>query len=344
MAERCRSDGAMLLRAVILGYDITARFSLSLRPYQFRSVGHSTHSLAPTFGAAAAAAMLAGLDARGVRHALSYAAQQASGISCYTRDPDHIEKAFDFGGMPARNGVTAAAMVASGFTGVDDALFGERSFFVANDEAARIGLPPDPEILVQDLGKTFEIMRTNIKRWSVGSPIQAPLDSLHALIGTEKIAAGDIERLTIRVSELGANTTDDKDMPDICMQHMCAVMLLDGTASFEAAHDVARMRDKDVLALRKRIVLVGDEALQKLLPERHGIVEARLRDGRTLVHHTSQVRGTAGNPMSREEIEEKCVGLMAPSIGESRARRLCRRIWSIEAEADVAGLASMLRC
>ena len=106
------------------------------------------------------------------RYLLSYAAQQASGISCWMRDEEHIEKAFDFGGMPARNGVTAATMVAQGFTGVDDVFSGERNFFVAH------GRPADPERLVRGLGEDYEILRTNIKRWSVGSPIQAPLDSL----------------------------------------------------------------------------------------------------------------------------------------------------------------------
>ena len=89
------------------------------------------------------------------------------------RDEEHIEKAFDFGGMPARNGVTAAAMVAHGFTGVDDVFSGERSFFVAYGRAIR-----SPKSWCASLGETYEIMRTNIKRWSVGSPIQAPLDSL----------------------------------------------------------------------------------------------------------------------------------------------------------------------
>ena len=66
---------------------------------------------------------------------LSYTAQQASGVSCWMRDEEHIEKAFDFGGMPARNGVTAATMVAHGFTGVEDVFSGERNFFVAYGRA-----------------------------------------------------------------------------------------------------------------------------------------------------------------------------------------------------------------
>ena len=168
MAERERCNGTALLRAVALGYDVGCRLALSLDPYQFREDGHSTHSFGPMFGAAAAAGTLARLRERQVRHLLSFTAQQASGISCWMRDGEHVEKAFDFGGMPARNGVAAATMVASGFTGVDDVFSGERSFFVA------YGRKPDTAMLVRDLGVKYEIMNTNIKRWSVGSPIQAP--------------------------------------------------------------------------------------------------------------------------------------------------------------------------
>src|SRR5204863_2276723 len=103
MAEREHRGGTALLRAVALGYDVSARLSFSLHAETFRSLGHSTHTMAPTFGAAVAGAALARLNAKRVRYVLSYAAQQASGLSSYTRDHDHIEKAFDFGGLPARN-------------------------------------------------------------------------------------------------------------------------------------------------------------------------------------------------------------------------------------------------
>ncbi|HEX6005704.1 MAG TPA: MmgE/PrpD family protein, partial [Burkholderiales bacterium] len=108
MAEREKRNGTEFLRAVALGYDIGCRLTMALHSYDFRDVGHSTHSFGPMFGAAAAAGALAGLRYDQMRHVLSYTAQQTSGVSCWMRDEEHIEKAFDFGGMPARNGVAAA--------------------------------------------------------------------------------------------------------------------------------------------------------------------------------------------------------------------------------------------
>jgi 2-methylcitrate dehydratase PrpD len=337
MAERERRDGRAMLRAVALGYDVGCRLTLSLNPYQFREDGHSTHSFGPMFGAAAAAGALAGVDERRARHLLSYTAQQASGVSCWMRDPEHIEKAFDFGGMPARNGVAAAAMVAHGFTGVEDVFAGERSFFVA------YGRAPQPEVLARGLGETYEIMNANIKRWSVGSPIQAPLDSLLELIRQNNLKADDVEQVTVRVAHQGANTVDNRSMPDICMQHMCAVMLLDGTVSFKSSHDEARMRNPKVLAMRKKVTLRGDDALTKAMPSREGIVELRLRDGRELRHHTRAVRGTAENPMTRAEVDAKSYDLLAPVLGKSRGRRLCDAVWALEKLDDMCKLRPLLR-
>jgi 2-methylcitrate dehydratase PrpD len=337
MAERERQNGTALIRAVALGYDVGCRLTQSLDAYQFRNDGHSTHSFGPMFGAAAAAGSLAGLREPQVRHLLSFTVQQASGVSCWMRDGEHVEKAFDFGGMPARNGVTAATMVAHGFTGVDDVFAGERNFFVA------YGRKPDPNVLVHGLGATYEIMNTNIKRWSVGSPIQAPLDSLLDLIREHQIKAEEVEGLVVRVAHQGANTVDNRAMPDICVQHMCAIMLIDGNVTFASSHDQKRMRDRKVLALRARIELRGDDALSAAIPSRQGIVEISLRDGRQFRHHTKAVRGTAENPMTRPEVDEKSYDLMAPVIGKTRARKLCDAVWKLEKIRDLRGLRPLLR-
>ena len=328
---------AAALAMAELGYDIGCRLTMALDAYQFREDGHSTHSFGPMFGAAAAAAALARLNERQVRHCLSFTAQQASGISCWMRDEEHIEKAFDFGGMPARNGVAAATMVAHGFTGVEDVFSGERSFFVA------YGRKPEPERLVAGLGETYEIMNTNIKRWSVGSPIQAPLDALDALRREHRVTADDVEQIIVRVAHQGANTTNNRAMPDICMQHLCAVMLVDGAVSFKAAHDEKRMRDPRVRAVRQRVELRGDDELTRAMPSRQGIVELVLRNGTTLRHHMKAVRGTAENPMTRAEVDAKAYDLIVPVFGNRRARRLCDAVWALDEMANIAKLRTLLK-
>ena len=336
VAERERAGGTELLRAVVLGYDICARMSIALGIERFRERGHSTHSFGHMFGAAAAAAAIMRLNYDQTRYLLSYTAQQASGLSCWARDIEHIEKAFDFGGMPARNGVTAALMTSMKFTGVEDVFDGDRSFFHAH------GLTASPEKLVAGLGSRYEIMNTSIKRWAVGYPIQAPLDAVMNLIEKHGITAADVERVAITIDDQGARTVNARTMASINIQHLVAVMLLDGDITFASAHDDRRVRDPRVLKLKERIVLQGSAALGRAKTTQ-AIVEITTRHGRRLRHHTKAVRGTAANPMPRAEVEAKALDLLLPVIGRRRATRLVDVIWTIERLRDARALRPLLQ-
>lgn len=332
MAEREGRSGEALLRAVVLGYDICCRTTPALGVDPFYEGGHSTHTFAPLFGAAAAAGALAGLDEDQIPWLISYAAQQASGVNCWQRDEDHIEKAFDFGGMPARNGVAAATMVAAGFTGVADVFSGPRNFFFA------FSADPRPELLTEALGERFEIMHTNIKKWSVGSPIQAALDSVEALVRENDLQAGDIRRISVRMSDKESHVVDNRKMPDINFQHLLAVMVVDGTLTFASSHDAGRMNDPEVAALRSRIDLIPDPDL----PRRKPVVEVATNDGRSLCHVTPAVRGTPDNPMGRDEVEKKALDLLEPVLGSAKSRKLVDAVWTLEQMGNVRDFRPML--
>ena len=335
LAEREGAGGTALLRAMVLGYDVCARMSQALGIERFRSRGHSTHSFGNIFGAAAASAAILKLNADQARYALSYAAQQASGLSCWARDIEHIEKAFDFGGMPARNGVTAALMAAMHFTGVEDIFFGDRGFFHA------YGLTADPRQLVRGLGREYEIMNTSIKRWAIGYPIQAPIDAVLNIIEKHGVTAHDVERVTITIDAQGARTVNQRTMASINIQHLTAIMLLDGDITFAAAHDERRVCDPRVLALKKCITLQGSEALGRAKTTQ-AMVEVVTHDGRRLRHHTKAVRGTAANPMPRAEVAAKSRDLLLPVIGARRTARLIDTIWNIERIKDARALRPLL--
>ena len=339
MGERYSRNGTAFLRAVALGYDVGTRFNMSLQVSAWAAEGHGTHTFGPSFGCGAAAALLARLDATQARYVLSYVGQQASGVGAWVGDREHVEKAFDFGGMPARNGVLAAAFVKAGFTATENLFAGQRNFYMAYSTPAR---QANIDELVRGLGTDYEIMRTNIKRWCVGSPIQAPLDSLYALIQEHKIKPAQVERVLVRVSPGSANTVNNRTMPDINMQQMCAVMLVDGFVSFEAAHDEARMTERRTRDMRARVELVGDAAFERQYPGRQGEVEVTLKDGTKLFHHTTAVRGTAENMMTTAEVDEKCYDLLAPVLGKRRARTLCDTVWDLESVKDMKALRPLL--
>jgi len=268
---------------------------------------------------------------------LDYTAQQSSGIAAWQRDTDHIEKAFVFGGMPARSGVTSALLVQSGWNGVDDIFSGADNFFIANAPAA------NPEKVVEKLGERYEITRTDIKKWTVGSPIQGPLDAVENLRGRRPFEADQVERVVVRLAPTVAAVVDNRDIPDICLQHMVAVMLLDKTASFKAAHDRPRMQDTAVLRQRAKVQLVHDETLARLLPVRVAVVELTLTDGTRLTERVEAVRGTPRNPMSRAEVIDKCRDLIAPVLGPETSTRLIETVFAIETMTDIRRLRPLLQ-
>jgi 2-methylcitrate dehydratase PrpD len=337
LGEKFGIDGARFVRAVALGYDVGTRVPMVLGGLQFQMSSHrSAHSIAGTFGACAGAASAAGLQARQMRWVLDYAAQQASGIAAWQRDTQHVEKSLVFGGDPARNGVTAALLIQLGATGVDDIFSGPDNFFAAFNPAA------DPAGLVNGLGTRYEITRTNIKKWTVGSPIQAPLDALQAIMKEHAFPVDQVARVTVRIATSEAKTVDNREMPDIDLQHMMAVMLVDGTVTFRSAHDKARMLDPAILAVRAKVDLLRDEDLEKLYPQLVATVEVTLKNGTQYRQRVDAVRGTVRNPMTHEEVEAKARDLMSPYLGDARTRKLIDAIFQMERLEDIRQLRPLL--
>lgn len=338
LGEEIGATGSHFLRAVTLGYDVGPRLTMALGGATFRDeTRRSTHAYAGNFGAAAAAGSIAGLTASQMRWLLDYASQQAGGYAVWGRDTDHMEKAFVFGGMPARNGVTAALVVRAGWNGVDDVFSGDDNFFQVNAPKGH------SELLVDGLGDRYEIVNTDIKKWTVGTPIQAPLDAIDTLRRKQSFTADQVKSVVVRLAPSVGSVVDNREMPDICLQHMVAVMLLDGTASFQAAHDKARMKDAVVLRQRSKVTYMPDAGLATLLPVRVAVVEVTLADGTRLIERVEAVRGTVRNPMSRAEVVDKARDLIAPVLGVGTAQKLIDTLLGIEAVRDIRTLRPLLQ-
>ena len=336
VAEREGADGARFLRGVVAGYDIGCRITQALGVENVRRRALSLHGIGSNFGAAAAAASVMGLKEDLVRYVWDYTAQQDSGKYYWVRDTDHVEKAFVFAGMGARNGVTSAILVQSGFTGIADVFSGEHNYFESFAPVA------NRELLVEVLGVRYEIELTDIKKFSVGAPIQAPLDALLILREKHGLTAANVQSMIARVPDDRVMIVRDRNMPDVDLKHVLAVALIDGDITFETSHSYERMKDPIVLAVRTRITLVGDSELRTAKIKRGGIVEITTTDGARLREHVELVRGRPANPMSDQEIEQKCTDLMRPVLGEERTKNLIDQIWNLEKVKNMRDLRPLL--
>jgi 2-methylcitrate dehydratase PrpD len=271
-----------------------------------------------------------------MRYVLSYAVQQVSGVWSWERDLEHVEKAFDFAGMGARNGVTAALMVQAGFSGVPDVLEGEHNALEAHSTQ------PRPEQMAADLGKRFYVTETAIKTFSVGYPIQSALDALLTLRRQHGLTAENVDRVVVRLPEDGAGIVNDSAMPDVNLQYLAAVALIDGTVSFDASHSFERMRDPQVLAVKQRVQLVGDRALMDPAAPRSANVDLHLRDGRMVTHFTRFAPGTKENPLDTAAVGAKARSLITPVLGGQRSEQIIERVNALENLTSVRDLVRLL--
>jgi 2-methylcitrate dehydratase PrpD len=331
-------SGGHFLRAVALGYDIGPRVTVTLGGQRFEAQSHwSTHSISPLFGAAAAAGCAATLNAQQMRWMLGYTAHQSSGLGAWNRDTEHVQKAFVFSGMTARNGVTSALLVQAGWTGVDDIFSGKDNFFAAYNSHA------DPAGLIDKLGERYEVIRTNIKKWPVGSPIQAALDAIEILRKQRAFAAAQVEQISVHLATDEAAIVNNREIPDICLQHMVAVMLLDKTVTFVSAHDQERLKDPATLRERAKVQLIPDQELERLMPLRVAMVNVTLEDGKHLTQRVDDVRGTPENPMTRDEIIAKATDLIAPILGVANCSKLIEKVFRLETLGDIRELRPLLQ-
>jgi 2-methylcitrate dehydratase PrpD len=325
VAESQDRGGEAFVRAVILGYDIGFRFH---KAFEVRST-----SFAATFGAAAAAGTLAQLDAQGLCYLISYAAQQASGSKAWVGDDEHVEKAFDFAAMPARNGVTAALLVKAGFTGNRDVLQGDRNLFETYT-------PCHPHELLSELGQRFTITSCLIKKYPVGSPMMEAVDAMVQMVTENNIQPQDVVKVFARIPGSG-RTVYNRLMPDVNIQYILSAILLDGKLTFEAAHDYHRFQDKSLLKMKERVELIVDEELERAGKRYQALIEVTLRGGRTLRKHIINCSGRPENPMSPEDVERKAEWLMEPVLGAKRTRQIIEsisRLESVESIRDLTGL------
>jgi 2-methylcitrate dehydratase PrpD len=327
LAESQARNGDALLRAVILGYDIGFRFHQAFEP-------RST-SFGANFGAAAATGALAELDALRLCYLISYAAQQASGSRAWVADDEHIEKAFDYAGMPARNGVTAALLVKMGYTGNRDVLEGDKGI-------VETYAPCDPKKLLAELGQRYTIASCLVKKYSVGSPMMEAVDATVHMAAQHKINPDNVVKVIARLPESGARTVNNRHMPDVNIQYILAAIIVEGQLTFEAAHDYQRFQNPRVLALKEKVQLIGDEEMERSGKRFQGLVEITLKNGKTLREHVINCRGRPENPMDPEEIERKAAWLMEPVLGKKNVDQIIEASRRLDTVDSIRGLSGLL--
>jgi 2-methylcitrate dehydratase PrpD len=328
LAELRPVTGAELLTAFVLGVEVECRIGGVIFPGHYAKGWHITATCG-VFGAAAGAGKLARLDGARMVFALGHAATQSSGLcECLGWAAKSIGV-----GNAARNGLWSALLAEQGFDGPPEPIAGVQGFLSAMAE------PPSWPALSEGLGETWAIARNSIKPYPCGFVIHPFLDCV--LDWRRAHPAAAVERVVLRGNPLMADRTDRPDIStgresQVSVQHAVAAALVTGQAGLAQFSD-ACARDGAVLAMRRRIAVVRDPAIAITAAE----VELATADGAIHRLSTSAPRGSAANPLSDRDLEDKLrVAAEGWRPGFDPAP-LIEAIWTLDRSADAARLLAL---
>ena len=318
-------DGAGLLRAVIVGYEICTRIGVTMGRAHYAR-WHSTGTIG-SFGAAAAAAEVLRLDEERFAHALATVATFAAGLQQAFRS-DSMSKPLH-AGRAAEAGVTAALAAAQGVTGALDILEGEVGF------GRSLGAGPGWDDCMATLGRDFHIARMTFKNHACCGHTFAAIDGALALRARMGVSAEEIE--TVDVATYGealhvAGHTDPRTAAEarFSLPFVVATALRHGSVRL-AAFEPARLADPALRALMARVRIAVDPQLDAAFPaQRAARVAIRTRSGAHDALLQPTRKGDPDAPLSDEDLSDKFLELAAPVCGAAPAAALLSRLWAAD--------------
>ena len=295
LSETQKVTGEEFVNALALGIEIECRMSnVLLMPPAQANLSLYVTGLTGPIGAAAALGRLLRFDEQTMVWAIGLAAAQASGF----RATHGSMAGLVVPALGARSGATAALLAAKGFACSDGILEDERGFVSIFSRDANL------DLAVDGLGRHFEMLSNAYKPYPCGIVIHPAIDAcldVAARLGPD----ARLDTITITVHPLTLTLTDRRSPATpveamVSIYHWAAASLLRRRAGLaELEQDC--IDDAAIAALRARISVLGDAGLRR----DEAIADVTLGNGTTLRSHVAAARGSAGRPMSDDDLDAK---------------------------------------
>ena len=242
-----------------------------------------------TFGAAAIAGRLLGLNSFQMKNAFGIAVNMISGAGSGLWDGATTFKLSQ--GSSARSGIISAQLAKAGWTGIEDPFGTRNSYYPIFTRGCDL-----PEMLTKDLGKKYYV-EVVFKLYPGGGPTQATTPAALELARKHDIKADDIEEVILRTSppDTAAHYAKPYKVGDyptgdalFSYKYSVANALVRKTAQ-DKDYTEESIRDPRVQAVISKMTLVG-------LDKPQGVeIEVKMKDGSTITEYYIRHR-TSGDP------------------------------------------------
>lgn len=344
IGEQLHASGRDLLTAMAIGAEIVLRvgFALSVRGIAARGF-HSTSVYGP-FGAAAAAASLFGLDKERMTYALGIAGSHCSGTTEYDQTGGDIKRLH--AGIAGMAGIRAALLAKNGFTAPPTILEGK------NGTLRAFSSSPAVEKLTDALGSEFFMLMTRIKPYACCGAIIPEIDALKEILREHPVRSNDVKSITVGVenralSHVGTVGPEPKDITgaQFSSHFSLGLTMVKGSNDFRTYFDALNsgFGDKAVLDVARKVTVVHDDEAEQIYPKtRLGKVALETTEGQQYSAKVFFPKGSPENPLTREELHDKFLGLAGTVLSRDKARKLLSAIQNLEAMKDIRELSELI--
>lgn len=335
--EMVKASGADVLAGIVAGYEVTCRTALALPAGDHYQRGYHPTATCGVFGAAAAAGRIFGLDAAGISSALGIALSQSAGSLQFLVNGAWTKR-FQVG-WSSMAGLSAAIFARDGFKGASEAIEGKHGFLRA------YAPKPNPERVVQDLGKVFELMMTGVKPYPSCRYGHAGIDAVLALRAEHNLKPAEVEGITYGLSNSGmllvGAPAEKKANPQNTVdgQFSGPFVLSVALATGEMAWDsYGLIQDPTIRGLLPKVRCEFDPEIEAEHPTNmSGKITLKAR-GQTFTKKVVVPKGEPSNFFGAEELKGKFMKLAEPSLGVGGAEALADAILKIDDFKDVNDL------
>jgi len=341
LGEREGISGAKLLTAITAGYETMIRICLAANPGVVRMRGWHSTGTGGTFGAAAAASVILGLDAETTASALGLAGTQSAGLYAFSADGAMSKRLHP--GRAAESGIMAALLAARGFHGP--------RFVLEAEDGGFFGAFSDETCITEvtaGLGREWRTDDVCFKPYACCGSNHSSIDATLSIMAEQKLKPGDVDHVVTGVSRIVETQTGFVYRPttvlnaQMSQRYNIAVAMLDKQAYLEQFTE-ERIKEREVCELASRIKVEVDPEMDAVYPKLYaGKVTVVMKGGQRITKRVDYSKGMPENPMDKEDIERKFLSLAGAAVGREQAESLLAEVNRVIDSETIAPLAQAL--
>lgn len=332
-------SGKDFLTTLVSGYETMIRVTLAVMP-EIRHRGYHPASVVAPFAASVAAGRMYGLSEEQLLNAIGIAGDFGTGLMS-------AQLSSNIHGMQApyssMHGVNGAIMAAQGLLGIREIFDDVYGSFLTT-----LSGKYDPKTITTIDDGDFLCKNTGIKFYPTAGSVSSAVDGVRDILKSNGIRTQDVEKIVVRVNKsvfLHCGFHYEPGPVSGAQMHIayCIAALLVSGQLGARQFEPAFIKNPEVAAAMKKIEVIHDPAMDDLGPGMGYCARISLvANGKSYDCEVVNPRGSAGNPLSEDEVKEKFMAQCDGILPKDSAEKLFSVIMDIEDMENVRDLEKMI--